>query len=182
VSNAFGNSRGGKKSWKLELTERFIRANPEASIAEIVKACRTSLSTVSRARANLIDEGVIPQASTGRPHVSTNHGQPEKMDNEGPTVEAQIAADIDAFVTAGGKALSREERRLRLSAYADHPKVPHAQKIAALRELENTEATEESQVGPGPPQSREDAIQRARLILEAVEDIYGKDARAEAIA
>jgi len=161
------------------MVKRFILANPDASIPEVVKACRTSASTVSRARKDLLESGQIAAAPTGRPPLPVEEPSP----NEGPTVEAQIAADIDRAISSGSaKALTREERRLRLSAYADHPKVPAASKIAALRELEATEPKESEMLGPGAPQTREEAVQRVRLMIEALGDLFGEDARAEAIA
>lgn len=176
------NSGDGKKNWKLELVKQFIEANPEATMAEIVKACRTSLSTVTRARADLIDAGKLHMSAAGRPRAPKDDAPTEGQETQEPSVEAIIAADIERAIAAGGKVLTREERRQRLSAYADHPKVPHAQRIAALRELENTEVAEESQLGPGAPQTEEEAIHRVALMLEALVDIYGQTAAQRAWA
>jgi hypothetical protein len=180
-----GNSKPKRKPWKLALVERFIRANPEASVREVVNATRSSAATVLRARKNLISEGVVLPAATGRPPTDspapTGSGPEVAAGQDPASVEAEIAAHIDHFIAAGGKPLTREERRLRLSAYADHPKVPHAQKIAALRELEATEPKAGEQMGPGVPQTQDEAVTRSALTLEYIIGVYGMDAARDAL-
>jgi len=163
--------------WKVKLVKQFILANPTATIREVAKATRASERTVSRARDVLVRGGLIPPAAVGRP-LSPN---PES--DSGPD-EEKIRRDIDAAVRSGAaKVLTREERRQRLSAYADHPQVPHASRIAALRELEATEPpSDEKTLGPGAPLTRADRVHRVSLMVEALADIDGQGAVMEALA
>jgi transposase len=164
-----GDGKKRKNNWRIDMVKRFIAANPDLTVEAVSKATRSSMSTVTRARKELLTEGVILPASTGRQPAST----------EGPALdeELEIARDIDRVISAGTvKVLTREERRQRLSAYADHPKVPHASKIAALKELEATEPKAETVLGPGAPLTEEDAIERVALMLEATLDIWGPEA------
>lgn len=162
--------------WKVKLVKQFILANPTATIREVAKATRASERTVSRARDVLVRGGMIPPAAIGRPL------SPQPEADSGPD-EEKIRRDIDAAVRSGAaKVLTREERRQRLSAYADHPQVPHASRIAALRELEATEPpADEKKLGPGVPLTREERVHRAALVMEALEDIDGSGAVAEAL-
>jgi hypothetical protein len=166
-------------SWKQNLVRHFILANPGATINDVVKATRTAPRTVSRVRQDMIREELIAPAATGRP---TSPG-PSQGPSEGPDVDEQIRKDIDAAIMAGKKVLTREERRQRLSAYADHPKVPTQAKIAALKELEATEPPEDDKVlGPGAPLTKADRIVRGALVIEALADIDGQGAVMEALA
>jgi len=166
-----------KDSWKIALVKRFILANPTASPSDVVKATRTSLATVTRARRDLIAKGQILPAPTGRPPVPTEGPTPE----EDAAADEAIRKDIDAAIAAGKAPLTRAERRQRLSAYADHPKVPTAAKIQALKELEATEPPDSEVLGPGAPLTKEDALERGGLIVEAIYDMYGPEAAKDAI-
>lgn len=163
---------GGRKR---KLVRNFILANPSLTIREIVKATLVGERTVSRVRQELLRAGAIEAAPTGRP--------PLTPEIPGGDDEEQIRRDIDAKIAAGGqKVLTREERRQRLSAYADHPKVPHASKIAALRELEATEPAEQAtELGPGVPRNTEERVVRGALILECILDTDGYAAAEDTI-
>jgi len=160
------------RGWKSKVVKAFILANPGATLREVSKATRSSEKTVSNVRATLLRAGMIAPAPTGRPPVT------EETD-----AEEQIRRDIDAAIASGtAKILTRDERRQRLSQYADHPKVPHAAKIAALRELEATEPSEQEQkLGPGVPLTTEERVHRVALMIEALVDIDGKEALRDAI-
>lgn len=167
-----------KRPWKQRLVRKFILANPSATLKEVERACRTSLRTASRVRKDLIDEGKLAPAAVGRP-PSVPAPRPDTSNPD--QAEEQIRKDIEEAV-ANGRVLTREERQVRLSAIASHPLVPHASKIAAMKELEALEPPQTSELGPGAPLTRADRVQRAALILEALEDIDGKDATDEAVA
>jgi hypothetical protein len=165
-------SSGG---WKMKLVKDFILANPGATIPEVVKSTRTAARTVSRARRDLLRAGLITEAPTGRPAKTA----PLEMN---PTdVDAQIRRDIEDAISKGKPPLTREERRQRLSAYADHPKVPTQAKIAALKELEATEPAESATLGPGAPLTREERVHRVSLMIEALIDVDGPAAVGEAL-
>ena len=162
--------------WKVKLVKQYILANPTATIREVAKATRASERTVSRARDVLLRAGMLAPSAVGRPASLSPEAQSSPD-------EERIRRDIDAAVRSGtAKVLTREERRQRLSAYADHPQVPHASRIAALRELEATEPpADEQTLGPGKPLTREERVHRAALVMEALEDIDGTGAVAEAL-
>jgi len=162
--------------WKVKLVKQYILANPTATIREVAKATRASERTVSRARDVLLRAGMVAPSAVGRPASLSPEAQSSPD-------EERIRRDIDAAIRAGSaKVLTREERRQRLSAYADHPQVPHASRIAALRELEATEPpADEKTLGPGKPRTREERVHRAALVMEALEDIDGTGAVAEAL-
>lgn len=170
-----GPSERSTGGWKAKLVKEYILANPGATIKEIVRLTRTAERTVSRVRQELIRTGAIAPAAVGRPPANVPEG--EAAD------EAVIRRDIEAAISAGNtKVLTREERRQRLSLFADHQRVPHAARIAALKELEATEPpAEEKKLGPGVPLTREDRIVRASLVIEALLDIDGVAATRDAL-
>ena len=171
-----GPSERKNTGWKANLVKAFILANPGATIREIVRSTRTAERTVSRVRQELIRTGQIAPAPVGRPPSNVPEG--EALDEEA------IRRDIDAKIAAGtARVLTREERRLRLSEFANHPRVPTQARIAALKELEATEPpAEEQKLGPGAPLTRADRVQRAALVVEALVDIDGIEAFREMCA
>lgn len=161
------------------MVEKFISANPDASAADVVKATRSSLSTVQRARRNLISDGVLLPAATGRPpgmDQPTTEGE-SSPDEIAPAVLAEV---LQSAALGEEGILDRDARRRFLSALVRHPKVPPAQKISAVRELEATEPKEAEQLGPGAPQTRDEAIHRVALMIEALMDLYDVKAVDEA--
>lgn len=169
-----------KYGWKAKVVRRFILANPYATINECVKATRTAQRTVSRVRKDLIAEGLVMPYHLGRPPGIPLPPDPPPEGLLPANVEEQIRKDLDAAV-AKGRILTREERRIRLSAFAEHPLVPTQAKIAALKELEATEPPQETLLGPGAPLTREERIERATLLCEALVDIDGQDALREVV-
>jgi len=173
---------GARPTWRTRLVRQYLLANPTASLAETVKATRASQRTVGRVRTELIHEGLIPVPHVGRPRSLRNTSPAAPLEQNVPgAAEEQIRKDVEAAIS-GGKILTRDERRVMLSAFANHPLVPHASRIAALRELEALEPPQSQQLGPGEPLTRADRVQRAALVLAALEDIDGKDAVTEALA
>lgn len=159
--------------WKANLVKDFILANPGATIKVISRATRTAERTVSRVRAHLIATGQIAPAPTGRP--------PDPSIGE-PVDDEAIRRDIEQKIASGtARVLTRDERRLRLSEFANHPKVPTQARIAALKELEATEPPAEQKLGPGVPLTTEERTVRASRVVECLHDIDGIAAVAQAL-
>lgn len=177
-----GRIRGvSQRDRKIEAAKGYLSTHPDASNAEVSLACGISDRTVTNARQQLIAAGVLSPSHRGRPPSppTSRPGSPPPTPETPEDVVTIGIAEL-AALEADIAPLDREGRRRRLTAIAMHPKTPIAAQIAALRELEATEDRGEEQLGPPPPQTREERVTRVALMIEALNDFDGPLACEEA--
>ena len=160
---------------KLRVKDYLLR-NPNATNVQASNACGASIRTVSMARKELTTLTMIPQNPNDHmPTLYEGKDPPKELDPDIMEVAStkslmeRVQKEINDDVTDISDMDPREMKRI-LSKIArsrvEHPTV----RIAAIREKNRLdfETQDRHELGPGVPLTREGAVDRITLLMEAV--------------
>lgn len=180
---------------RLALAKEFLRANPLASTDDVIRATRCSARTVSQARRELREARLPGQSRYDRknPQVVADAAMgatanipsdPSAFDLMA-SEELLRAAEAEAYRMVGAKQkpplveptpeepilkdITPEEMKGVLTRLIRNPAMPPQIRIAAIsaKQKLDYDTLDRNALGPGPPLSREAAIDRLALLMRA---------------
>lgn len=179
------DSERNKRGSATLVAREFILRNPTISNEAAVKATGLSERIISKARKELRSLGFAhPLPSDHRSNDTPSIEEPTRLPADPDKLATQGMAQLMEMVDEETKRqdateLEPPEMRKILARIARAPNSPPQVRIAAVtaKTKLDAETADRHSLGPGPPLTREDAIVRLALLLEAC----GPDIAAEAM-
>lgn len=161
------------KPKQIDIARRVVLERPTATLEAQAKLSGTSISTVRKARAELIEEGLLSPSYRAPlfPPKSTPETTGDKLIKSLPSEEiGKLLEDYDGSLTP------QDMRKILhgIAATADNP-ANRIQAIIAIARLDAQEGKRDT-LGPGPPLTDDDKVHRLSLLLEACGKTLAREA------
>lgn len=153
----------------LTLVKEYILLNRGANNGQVMHATHVSMPTVTRARRELIQDGLVQPSRFD--HTRRQPTFPDIIDVDTPLdPNDALKKRLEDFAGHSGEPHSPTEMRRRVStiareaALAQNPQL----ELAAIQNLARLDAQmgDKNALGPGPPLSRDDRISRLSVLLD----------------
>lgn len=165
---------------KTQTTMLYILDNPSHTLQQIMAACKASTGLISKCRRRLRNLYLLPgreeyKEAIRQKAIRISGDVPYPGGIKRPlsySSEPQLATDLETRLAelSNGKRLTPVEMAEVFTAMILDPSTPgttRVQAINGLRELDRVSSASED-IGPGPPLTREDCIQRLSILIEAM--------------
>ena len=144
----------------------FLKSNPSLTVEQLRRSLGYSHGVVVEARRRCIAEGIIPPYGRTPQVGPTAPPLPPSLANSADTL-AKIEARKMAWQARKKKTLEDVEKELEHIAF--DPAIDENRRISALHKLSRIKMDrgEKANLGPGPPLTPEQKIERLSLLLQA---------------
>lgn len=174
-------SKKGAPARALQLAKEYLMAHPTASNEDVIQATGVSSRSVSSARQVLVQMGLLQRSFHDRRHRSAEPdgtASAVELPTHGPSEEASDAMEVRRLAALEqsinkdiGEPLTPDEMRRRYARIADWARnnkefTLEIQAIQAHARLDSQLGARD-RLGPGPPLTRPQKVERVGLICQA---------------